>query len=54
MHLYTCKTLKRIKELQNTTFDCCGEMFDIYNENGKVDLWKLEQILLQIQAVVRL
>jgi hypothetical protein len=38
MKLYTCKTLKRIKELQQSTFDYCGEMFDIYDENGKVNL----------------
>ena len=38
MKLYTCKTLKRIKELQKSIFDYCGEMFDIYDENGKVDL----------------
>ena len=38
MKLYTCKTLKRIKELKKSTFDYCGEMFDIYDENGKVDV----------------
>lgn len=38
MKVYTCKTLKRIKELQKSTFDYCGEMFDIYDENGKVDV----------------
>ena len=37
MKVYTCKTLKRIKQLQESTFDYCGEMFDIYDENGKVD-----------------
>ena len=30
--------LKKIKELQKNTFDYCGEMFDIYDENGKVDI----------------
>lgn len=34
--LYTCKTLKRIKELQKAVFEYCGELFDIYDENGKV------------------
>ncbi|MBC5667279.1 hypothetical protein H8S00_04675 [Eubacterium sp. BX4] len=38
MKVYTCKTLKKIKELQKNTFDYCGEMFDIYDENGKVDI----------------
>ncbi len=38
MKLYTCKTLKRIKKLQKSTFEYCGEMFDIYDENGKVDV----------------
>ena len=37
MKVYTCKTLKKIKQLQESTFDYCGEMFDIYDENGKVD-----------------
>ena len=37
MNLYTCKTLKKIKELQKSTFDYCEEMFDIYDENGKVE-----------------
>ena len=35
--LYTCKTLKRIKEIQKATYDYCGETFDIYDENGKVE-----------------
>ena len=38
MKVYTCKTLKRIKELQKSTFEYCGEMFDIYDENGKVEV----------------
>ena len=38
MKVYTCKTLKKIKQLQESTFDYCGEMFDIYDENGKVDI----------------
>lgn len=38
MKVYKCKTLKKIKELQKSTFDYCGEMFDIYDENGKVNI----------------
>jgi len=38
MKLYQCKTLKRIVKLQKDIFDYCGEMFDIYDENGKVKL----------------
>lgn len=37
MKLYTCKTLKRILELRQTTYDYCGEWFDVYDENGKVE-----------------
>ena len=36
MKLYTCKTLKKILEVQKATYEYCGEMFDIYDENGKV------------------
>lgn len=38
MKLYTCKTLKKILELRQSTYDYCGEWFDVYDENGKVDL----------------
>lgn len=38
MKLYTCKTLKKILELRQTTFDYCGEWFDVYDENGIVDI----------------
>ncbi|MDO5540618.1 MAG: hypothetical protein Q4F83_11210 [Eubacteriales bacterium] len=38
MKLYTCKTLKKIKELQERTEEYCGELFDIYDENGRVEL----------------
>lgn len=41
MKLYTCKTLKKILELRQSTYDCCGEWFDVYDENGKVDLESL-------------
>lgn len=37
MKLYTCKTLKRILELRQSTYDYCGEWFDVYDENGKVE-----------------
>ena len=37
MKLYTCKTLKRIKDIQKAVYDYCGETFDIYDENGKVE-----------------
>lgn len=36
MRVYTCKTLKTIMKLRQTTFDYCGELFDIYDENGIV------------------
>lgn len=38
MKLYVCKTLKKIMEIRQLTFDCCGEWFDIYDENGKVEI----------------
>ena len=38
MKLYTCKRLKTILALRQSTFDYCGEWFDVYDENGKVDL----------------
>lgn len=38
MKLYACKTLKESQELQQRTFEYCGEVFDIYDENGKVDV----------------
>lgn len=40
MKLYTCKTLKKILELRQDTYDYCGEWFDVYDENGKVELTK--------------
>lgn len=40
MKVYTCKTLKKILEIQATTFNYCGETFDIYDENGKVQISK--------------
>ncbi|PWV90237.1 hypothetical protein DFQ01_14413 [Paenibacillus cellulosilyticus] len=38
MKLYRCKTLKRILQLRKSTFHYCGELFDVYDENGKVAL----------------
>lgn len=38
MKLYQCKTMKRILELRKVTFDYCGVWFDVYDENGKVEL----------------
>lgn len=38
MKVYTCKKLKTILQLRQTTFDYCGEWFDVYDENGKVNL----------------
>jgi hypothetical protein len=38
MKVYTCKTLKKILGLRKDTFDYCGEWFDVYDENGKVDI----------------
>lgn len=42
MKLYTCKKLKTILELRNSTHDYCGEWFDVYDENGKVDLASID------------
>lgn len=38
MKLYRCKTLKQIIKLRKGIFDYCGEWFDVYDENGKVDI----------------
>lgn len=38
MKLYTCKTLKTILTLRQDTFNYCGEWFDVYGENGKVEI----------------
>ena len=38
MKLYTCKTLKRILELRQRTYEYCEEWFDVYDENGKIEL----------------
>ena len=41
MKVYRCKTLKRIIKLQKDTFDYCGEMFDVYDKNGIIDVAKV-------------
>ncbi|HHY42558.1 MAG TPA: hypothetical protein GX514_06900 [Thermoanaerobacterales bacterium] len=38
LELYKAKTLKNILELRKRMFEYCGEWFDIYDENGKVDI----------------
>ncbi|MNB99082.1 hypothetical protein D3C75_463480 [compost metagenome] len=38
MKVYTCKTLKRILELRESTLRSTNELFDVYDENGKVGL----------------
>ena len=38
MKLYTCKTLNEILELRQSTYDYCGEWFDVYDENGKIEI----------------
>lgn len=38
MHLYKVKTLKTILEQREALYDYCGEWFDVYDENGKVEI----------------
>lgn len=38
MKVYQCKTLKRILELREDMHNYCKEYFDVYDENGKVEL----------------
>lgn len=38
MKVYTCKTLKNILALRESMHKYCGEWFDVYDENGKVEL----------------
>ena len=42
MKVYTCKSIKRILALRESTHDYCGEWFDVYDENGKI---AVEEIL---------
>jgi len=36
LKLYTCKTLKKIMQIRQNTFNYCGEWFDVYDDKGKV------------------
>lgn len=36
MRVYTCKKITTILKLRESTFNYCGEWFDVYDENGKV------------------
>ena len=38
MKLYKCKKLKTILSLREDMFNYCGEWFDVFDENGKVDI----------------
>lgn len=38
LKLYACKSLKRIMDLRQVTYDYCGVWFDVYDENGKVEI----------------
>jgi len=38
LKLYKVKSLKRILALRKSTFDYSGEWFDVYDDNGKVDI----------------
>jgi len=38
LKLYETSSLKKIKDLRELTYNYCGEIFDIYDENGKVDI----------------
>lgn len=36
MKLYQCRTLKKILEVREATFNYCGVWYDIFDENGIV------------------
>jgi hypothetical protein len=38
MKLYTCKTIKHILFVRKKLYEYCCEWFDVYNENGKVEI----------------
>lgn len=38
LKLYTCKSLSHIIEERQNLFDYCGEWFDVYDDNGKVNI----------------
>ncbi|MBO4853944.1 MAG: hypothetical protein J5482_02210 [Oscillospiraceae bacterium] len=50
MKLYTCKTLKRILSLRQSTYDYCGDWYDVYDENGKVTAPEIEDQERQLSA----
>jgi len=42
--LYKVKTIQRILALRKEMFEYCGEWFDVYDENGKVDISALVEV----------
>ena len=38
MHVYTCKTMKKILEIRQIVFEATGEQFEVHDENGKVEI----------------
>ncbi len=38
MKLYTCKSLRRIKAIREHLHSYSKEQFDVYDENGKVEI----------------
>lgn len=38
LKLYEVKSLKKILQLREEMYEYCGEWFDVYDENGKVDI----------------
>ena len=38
MKVYTCKSLRYIKSLRERVHEYCEEWFDVYDENGKVEI----------------
>lgn len=45
MKLYQVKRLSTILQQRQNLFDYCGEWFDVYDENGKVDISTSEVII---------
>lgn len=43
MKVYRCKTLKRILEIRDTMQVYCGEIFDVYDDSGKIELPKIDE-----------
>lgn len=42
IHLYKTKKLSTVMKHRQWLYDYCGEWFDVYDENGIVDISKLE------------